>query len=368
MIELPLLQHSDRLLIVEDDRMSAMLLEHILRGAGYENVVVSHDPREVLPLCEAQPPDLILLDLMMPHIDGFGVMDLLQSRLRTELYLPVLMLTADISPATKLRALAAGAKDFLTKPFDSKELLLRVRNLLQMRALYSQLQHVNDDLASRVSDRTRKLGEVSGQLALASMELEEAQYEVVQRLCTAAEFRDDQTGAHIRRVGDSAALLARALGLNEERVALIHRAAPLHDVGKIGIPDDVLLKPGHLEPEEFDTIKSHTNIGARLLANGKSPLVQLAETIALTHHERWDGSGYPCGLMGEAIPLEGRILAVVDVFDALTNVRPYKSAWPVREALAEIERCAGHQFDPCVASTFLKMVSDWHRSSNNRPV
>jgi putative two-component system response regulator len=193
------------------------------------------------------------------------------------------------------------------------------------------------------------------QLQSSQRELEKSQMEILERLAQAAEFRDDDTGQHTQRVGELAARLAETLGMAAERVELIRRAAPLHDVGKIGISDTILLKPGRLTDDEFETIKTHTAIGAALLANGQSALIQTAERIALTHHERWDGRGYPFQLQGSDIPIEGRIVAVTDVFDALTNERPYKKAWTEDDAINEIVAQAGRQFDPAVVAAFLQL-------------
>ena len=186
--------------------------------------------------------------------------------------------------------------------------------------------------------------------------VEAAQNEILERLAQATEYRDDDTGEHTQRVGANSALLAQALGLPPKQVELIRRAAPLHDVGKIGIPDHILLKPGKLTPEEFEVMKTHTLIGARMLSDGSSDLVRIAQSIALTHHERWDGSGYPYAIAGEAIPIEGRIVALADVFDALTHSRPYKKAWPVADAVAEITSQSGHQFDPQLVYVFIGLV------------
>jgi putative two-component system response regulator len=299
------------------------------------------DPREVVSLFAQVQPDLILLDLTMPYMDGFQVMEQLKPLVPDSDYLPILVLTADITAEAKRRALSMGAKDFITKPFNHMEVLLRIKNLLDTRFLHIQLQDQNLILEEKVRSRT--------------LELEQAQVEVLERLAIAAEFRDDATGQHTRRVSHVSALIARALGLCEGQVELIRRAAPLHDVGKIGIPDYILLKPGKLTPAEFDVMKTHTVIGAGILAGGQSELTRMAECIAMTHHERWDGSGYPQGLAGEAIPMTGRIVALADVFDALTHERPYKKAWPVDEALAEIERQSGRQFDPRVVEAFLEL-------------
>lgn len=301
---------------------------------------------------------------MMPLRDGFGVLQEIAPQLQSE-YLPVLVLTADVSPDTKRRVLSVGAKDFLTKPFDGLEVLLRVQNLLETRFLTLQLRDQNRHLEERVIERTAALSESNEKLALSNAQLqqsqravEESQIEVLSRLAQAAELRDDDTGQHTHRVALLSARLGERLGLDKSAIELIRRAAPLHDVGKIGISDLILLKPGKLTPEEFDVMKTHASIGGALLAAGHSPFVELAETIALTHHERFDGTGYPRGLSGQAIPLEGRILAVVDVFDALTHERPYKKAWPVAEALAEIEAQAGRQFAPEVVAAFLSLMRE----------
>jgi putative two-component system response regulator len=335
---------SARILVADDQEANVRLLEGILRRVGYMNVSSTTDPRKVIPLYAELQPDLILLDLVMPHMDGFHIMEQLQATAELGTYLPILVLTADITQEAKQRALSTGAKDFVTKPFDHAEVLLRIKNLLETRLLHNRLRDQNEILAEKVRERTA--------------ELEESRLEILKRLAIAAEYRDDDSGQHTQRVGHLSGLLARALKLPEELVDLVHEAAPLHDVGKIGIPDSILLKPGKLSADEFEVMKTHTVIGARILSGGHSDSIRMAAQIALSHHERWDGSGYPHGLAGEAIPIEGRIVAVVDVFDALTHVRPYKTAWPVDRALAEIRRQKGNQFDQCVVEAFLAMNLD----------
>ena len=320
-----------RIVIVDDEPANVRLLERILQHAGYTDLTSTTDPRDALALCKETEPDLILLDLHMPHVDGFAVMAELRPLLVDDNYLPILVLTADITPEAKQRALSGGAKDFLTKPIDPPEVLLRIKNLLDTRFLHLQLQNQNLILEEKVRVRTR--------------ELEEAKLEILNRLARAAEFRDDATGEHTRRVGETAAALAGALGLPAAEVELIGRAAPLHDVGKIGIPDAILLKPGRLTIEEFEVMKTHTTIGAEILAGSRFPLLQLAQEIALTHHERWDGAGYPRGLKGEAIPLVGRVVAVADAFDAMTHDRPYRKALSTPEAWEILWEGAGAQWD-----------------------
>jgi putative two-component system response regulator len=329
------------ILIVDDEPVNVMLLEQILLRQGYDNWRSTTDPREVFPMFMDAEPDLILLDLMMPGLSGFDVMERLSRMLPSGAFLPILVLTADFTAQTRLKALAGGATDFLTKPFDPNEVALRIRNLLTTRFLYLELREQNRMLEEKVTARTA--------------ELAEAQEEILHRLALAAEFRDDDTGQHTHRVGDTAAEVAAALGWDDHQVQLMRKAAPLHDVGKIGVSDLILLKPGKLTDEEFATIKTHAVLGAQMLSGGRSELVQMAECIALTHHERWDGRGYPRGLSGDDIPIEGRIVAIADVFDALTNERPYKRAWPIDEALAEIQAQSGRQFDPAVVEAFMKV-------------
>lgn len=331
-----------RILVVDDEPGNCLLLRAILEEAGYDQIHTISDSRQTEEQCRNWKPDLILLDLMMPHLDGFQVMECLTALPDSGPFLPVLVLTADVSPQTRQRALSQGAHDFLTKPFDHTEVLLRIGNLLSLHFLHYQLHDQNNHLEERVLQRTR--------------EVEESQLEVLERLAHAAEFRDDDTGRHTQRVGKICELMARQLGFSKLRSDLIRHAAPLHDVGKIGIPDEILLKPGKLTPEEFAVMKGHAEIGANLLSGGRSELVQMAEIIARSHHERWDGTGYPNGLKESDIPLEGRVTAVVDVFDALTHERPYKRAWPVDEAIAEVVSQKGRQFDPDVVEAFLLVL------------
>lgn len=329
-----------RILIVDDEEPNVTLLRRLLERAGFSQLESTEDSRDVASLYVSFRPDLILLDLHMPHMDGLAVLDQL-NRISESSYLPVLMLTGDLSQEAKREALSRGAKDFVSKPFHSDEVLLRISTLLETRFLYLQIENQNQVLEAKVHERTR--------------ELEAAQLEIIERLARAAEFRDDSTGQHTARVGQMAALVAKWIGLPDTQVSLIRRAAPLHDVGKIGIPDSILLKPGKLSPEEFTLVKTHTIIGARILSGSRFPILRIAEDIAYSHHERWDGGGYT-GIRGEDIPLAGRIVTVADVFDALTHNRPYKAAWSIGDAVAEIERERGRQFDPALVDAFLRVI------------
>jgi putative two-component system response regulator len=329
-----------RILIIDDEPANVDILRQILTRAGFSRLEGTTDSREASDLYIRHRPDLILLDLHMPHLDGLDVMAQL-SELAEASYLPIVILSGDVTPEARRACLSRGAKDFVAKPFQPDEIVLRIKTLLETRLLYIQIQSQNQLLEAKVRERTRAL--------------EDAQMEILDRLAVAAEFRDDNTGQHTQRVGQMSALLARQLGLPDAQVLLIRRAAPLHDVGKIGVPDAILLKIGKLTADEFAVVKTHTAIGARILSGGKFPLLRTAEEIAFAHHERWDGGGY-AGIKGVEIPLVGRIVAVADVFDALTQQRPYKLAWPVHEAIAEIDAQRGRQFDPGVVDAFLRVV------------
>jgi putative two-component system response regulator len=329
-----------RILIVDDEIANIQVLRRLLERAGFTRIATTCDPRDARTLYVEFRPDLILLDLHMPNMDGLAVMQEL-NQIAEATYLPILILTGDVSPEARRDALSRGAKDFLHKPFSPDEVLLRINTLLDTRFLYLQIQSQNQMLDAKVRERTR--------------ELEAAQIEIIERLAKAAEFRDDNTGQHTERVAQMAALIARQIGLPDAQVSLIRRAAPLHDVGKIGVPDSILLKLGKLTGAEFEVVKTHTTIGARILSGSRFPILRLAEEIAFSHHERWDGNGY-AGIRRESIPLPGRIVAVADVFDALTQQRPYKAAWPVTEAIAEIERQRARHFDPALVDAFLTII------------
>jgi putative two-component system response regulator len=333
-----------RILIVDDQHANVLLLERLLAAHHFVDVTGTTQSDEAETICAEIEPDLLLLDLHMPEPDGFEIMRQLRARPAGPTPMPIIVLTADPSPETKRRALSIGANDFVHKPFDAVEVILRIENLLATRRLQLTLHTHNTMLEQRVRERTH--------------ELEHARIEIIERLAHAAEYRDDDTGEHTQRVGRTAALLADTLALPSDFVARIRRAAPLHDVGKLGISDAILLKPGKLTPSEYATMQEHVTIGAEILAGSRSKLLQLAKEIALTHHERWDGSGYPAGLKGEQIPISGRIVAVADVFDALTHHRPYKHAWPVVDALAELHRLSSHHFDPQIVERLKRLNTD----------
>jgi putative two-component system response regulator len=336
------LAHS-RVLVVDDELATVRFLTRLLNGSGAE-VASTTDARQVPELVASQDPDLVILDLHMPHMDGFEVMEALGPLRSPTRYLPVLVLTGDTASSVKQRALRVGARDFLSKPFDTVEALLRIRNLLTTRHFYIALEREQQRLEQSVRERTR--------------ELADTHLEIVGRLARAAEYRDDNTGEHTRRVGRLSGLLARTLGYDKDATEMIERAAALHDVGKVGVPDAILLKPGPLTPAEIEIMRTHAVVGAKILSNSRAPLLRMAEAIALTHHERWDGTGYPAGLREGAIPYVGRIVALADAFDAMTHSRPYQSAIPLAVAVETLTSLRGRAYDPAVFDAF----TDLHRA------
>jgi putative two-component system response regulator len=331
------------ILLVDDEPANVKLLDRALRTFGFNNLVSTTDPRNVLDLFQQHVSDLIILDINMPYLNGYQVMQQLQALGRDDLP-PILILTAQHDQEHRLRALRSGAHDYVTKPFAVDELLARVRNLLQVQLYQKSMRGRNQWLEERVRQRTQ--------------EIYDTRLQIVRRLGRAAEYRDNETGLHIVRMSKVSALLGQEAGMAEGDCELLLNASPMHDIGKIGIPDQILLKPGKLEPEEWEIMKTHTTIGADILSGDDSELLSMARVIALSHHEKWDGSGYPNGLAGEAIPLVGRIVAVADVFDALTSERPYKKAWSTEAALEYIAANGGTHFDPQVVTLFMRRQAD----------
>ncbi|AGW13163.1 HD domain-containing phosphohydrolase [Megalodesulfovibrio gigas] len=328
--------NSCRLLLVDDTKTNIDLLVAALMD-DYILSVALNGP-SALHIAAKLKPDLILLDVMMPEMDGFAVCQQLKADPETS-DIPVIFLTAMDDPDMKSKGFQFGAVDYITKPFHAAEVKARVRNHLSLLLARRQLARQNSELEHRVQERTR--------------ELEHNYRDTLLRLGLAAEYRDNDTGRHIRRIREFTALLARKSGCTPKEAEDMGLAATMHDIGKIGIPDAILLKPGKLDAQEWQIMQRHAQIGADILACSNSPLLNLSRTIALTHHERWDGTGYPQGLAGETIPLAGRIVGLVDVFDALTSDRPYKPAWSVAEAAAVIHKERGAHFDPALVDLFL---------------
>lgn len=333
-----------KILIIDDQKLHSSFLEKVLAQEGYTNIRCVNDPLKALSAIHDFEPDAVILDLIMPQVDGFQILEKL-NEFRKGHYLPILALSSERSADIRLRALQSGATDFLNKPFENPELLIRLRNIIEMRLLHLQVEEHNRNLEGKVLERTQ--------------ELRESQLDIIRRLAQAAEFRDNDTGLHIIRMSQYCAKFSEILGMSREEAELILNAAPLHDVGKIGIPDSILLKPGKLTVEEFEIMKTHTTIGGKLLSRGQSPVMKMAREIALTHHEKWDGSGYPNQLKGDSIPLVGQICSVCDVFDALTSQRPYKEAWTVEEAAAEMKRMKEGHFNPSLADAFLEALPEF---------
>ena len=332
-----------RILIIDDEETVTGPLERMIRSAGYVDVRVHRDAETAVQAFRDARPDLVFLDVHMPVRNGLDILTELSKEISKEAGVRIVVITGDPDPAVQEHALAHGATDFLAKPFESIIVLLRLRNHLQSLHAERELRREKGSLEERVVQRTRALAE--------------AQVEILRRLALAAEYRDDVTGHHAERVGVLSALIADAMGLDADLVRLIRRAAPLHDVGKIGIPDAILMKPGPLSSAEFEVMKTHTTIGGRILSGSRFEVLQVARTIALSHHERWDGDGYTPGLDGDSIPLVGRIVAVADVFDSLCHERPYKAARPAREAVEVITLASGTAFDPAVVEAFLTVAS-----------
>lgn len=328
-----------RVQIVDDNQTNLHLFRSILHSLSRELEIECHlDPLAALASCAVALPDLIMVDFMMPGMDGHQYIAEVR-KLPKAKDTPIVMVTAANERPVRHRALELGATDFVTKPVDVYEVKARLSNLLELRR--STL---------RLRDRNRWLAE---EVAKATTIVAEREQELIIRLSKAAEFRDPETGAHITRMANYSLIIAEGLKLPDDDCRLILLAAPMHDVGKLGIPDGILLKPGKLDADEFAIMKTHSMIGHTILRDSPSHLIALGAEIALTHHEKFDGTGYPNGLAGAAIPLPGRIVAVADVFDALTSERPYKEAWPVAKARALLEDSRGSHFDPACVDVFL---------------
>ena len=298
------------LLIVDDEPANLRVMKQILQDEYH--LVFAKSGEEALRLAEQNQPNLILLDIMMPGMTGLEVCQSLKSNPVTN-HIPVIFVTALDDDADEAKGFDLGAVDYISKPVSPPRVRARVKNHLSL---------------------------VQAELLRAT------RLQVIQRLGRAAEYKDNETGMHVMRMSHFAAVIARAYGLDEERVDNLLHAAPMHDIGKIGIPDSIMLKPGKLTEEEFSIMKTHPQIGAEILGDDDSELIKLAKTVSLTHHEKWDGTGYPNGLKGEEIPIEGRITALADVFDALTSKRPYKEAWSVEDTLAYLKAQSGKHFEP----------------------
>jgi putative two-component system response regulator len=333
-----------RIAIVDDNPVNLKLMESLVKRANTEyQPLTFQDSAEGLAWCMSNETDLIIVDYMMPAPDGLEFIRRYRERAENA-DIPVLMITADHEKETRYAALEAGANDFLTKPIDNAEFRARLRNMMALRRSQKAL-----------ADRAAWLAE---KVAEATSEILDREHEMITRLSRAAEFRDPETGAHIQRMSNYSHLIAMQLSLPQAEQELILRAAPMHDVGKIAIPDHILLKPGKLDDAEFTIMKTHAEKGYEILRGSRSNLLDVAAIIARSHHEKFDGSGYPNGLVGEVIPLHGRIVAVADVFDALTTERPYKKAWEIERAVDFLHAGAGSHFDPLCVAAFIARLDD----------
>ncbi|MCP4788183.1 MAG: response regulator [Fuerstiella sp.] len=354
-----------RIMIVDDEPLNIMTFRQHLKLEGYQRFVSTTDASEALAMAKRELPDVLLLDVHMPRISGLDILRVMGLDPVLQ-HIPVLILTAATDPAIRKNALDLGASDFLTKPIDPNELLPRVRNAITLKTHYDMVANEAARLEQQVERRTRQLESTRQQLILS--------------LARAAEHRDNDTGNHVIRVGRYAAIIAAAMGYPPQKLSMLEQAAQLHDVGKIGIPDSILFKPGKLDPDQYDLmkrhcaigkqiikpisekdweiLKTHTRKGENMLHVRSSPLLMLAARIAQTHHEKWDGSGYPLGLEGEDIPLEGRIVAVADVFDALSSARPYKKAFSRKKCFSILEEGRGKHFDSNVLDAFFRQAQE----------
>lgn len=323
------------ILVVDDSPENIDILNHILKKDYQVHVAINGEKALAIARSDNQP-DLILLDIMMPEMDGYQVCEQLKSDYSTR-HIPVIFVTARGAIVDETHGFELGAVDYITKPISPPIVKARVKTQL---AMHDQ----NRELANQVRERTK--------------ELDDTRLEIIRRLGLAAEYKDNETGMHVIRMSYYSRLIGAAIGMDIEDCENLLNAAPMHDLGKIGIPDHILLKPGKLDAEEWKLMKKHAEYGSRIIGEHDSELLQLAGTIALTHHEKWNGQGYPQGLKGVDIPLVGRICAIADVFDALTTERPYKKAWPVEKAIDLIKDERGEHFDPELANAFLEVMPD----------
>ncbi|MGO9112466.1 MAG: HD domain-containing phosphohydrolase [Thermoguttaceae bacterium] len=354
------LSQTAKVMIVDDEPLIVKSVQKHLKLAGYRHFVTSTDSRPVMEMVSVELPDVILIDVMMPFVNGLQILRQLREDEQLA-HIPTIVLTAADTEQTKIEALELGAEDFLSKPVNAAELIVRVRNALLVKAHHDHLKNYAQELEQQVRRRTA--------------EVAASRLELIHCLARTAEFRDNETGRHVVRVGRYAEIIARELGMDEQSIELLGHAAPLHDMGKVGIPDSILLKSDKLTPDEFEimqkhsiygqrtfepmseddwqTFKSHTFMGEVIMNARSSPIITMAAKIALTHHEKWDGTGYPVGLKGEDIPLVGRITAVADVFDALSSARPYKPAFELDRCFSIMQEGRGTHFDPKVLDAFL---------------
>lgn len=355
-----------RILIVDDEEPNLKLLGSLLNALGYSTDCASSGI-EAVRKTKIYRPDLVLMDIMMPDMDGYEACDLIKTDPET-VNIPVVIVTALSDRDSKLKGLNVGANDFLTKPIDRTELTIRVKNLLKIKEYEDFMLRHNQILEDEVKKRTYDLQEAMYEIEKAQQETKKSYIETIYRLTLAAEYKDEDTATHIKRIGYYCRVLSEKLGQSDNFVETIFYASPMHDIGKMGIPDKILLKPGNLDAEEFEKIKSHTIIGGKILSKSRSDFLKLGEIIALTHHERWDGTGYPNRLRGEDIPLAGRIMNIVDQYDALRSKRPYKPCFSHEKSFEVItkgdDRTKPAHFDPAVLCAFVETADEFDKIFN----
>jgi putative two-component system response regulator len=340
---------TNTILVVDDEAINRILIKTALTKENY-NLIFAHNGREALDILAKESVDVILLDIMMPELNGFDVLKIIKEDPSLQ-SIPVIMITALSDRSSLKEALKLGADEFLNKPFDLEELTIRIKNMLKIKNYADKLKDVNKYLEKMVDEKT---SEIQTSLWI----IKKTETDIISILGRASEFRDTDTGNHLTRMSLYSELLAKKAGLSENEQELILLASPMHDVGKIGIPDEILLKPGKLDPQEFEQMKTHSQIGYDILSSKRTPLLEVAKTIALTHHEKWDGSGYPNALKGEEIHIYGRICAIADVFDALTSVRPYKKSLSHDETLKIMTEGRGIHFDPTLLDLFIDSIEE----------
>lgn len=353
------------MVIVDDLPSNLLYFNEALSEFGY-TTITSENGKTGLEKINAMLPDLILTDVNMPEMDGYELCQAVKANPATK-DIPIILVTAQDDRDSLVRGLSTGADDFLIKPVNLSELRARVRNLLLVKDYRDHMKRYTAELESQVALRTQELNQAFEQLKEVNLQLKESTLDTIQRLSRAAEYRDTDTGAHIWRMSNFAHTIARHLGLAPGMVDNILYASPMHDVGKIGTPDQILLKPAKLDTDELVVMQKHTVIGEAILSGSDQPVLTMASEIAGGHHEKWDGSGYPRGLSGEDIPLQARITTIADVFDALTTKRVYKEAWPVEDAFQLIKKQSGTHFDPDCVTTFLKVRDEILDIQHSRP-
>ena len=347
-----------RIMVVDDEPEFRFLHAELLKAFGY-SVTVAADGVEALALMTPSV-DLIVMDGEMPKMDGFEVARLIRSDPLVG-DVPIVMVTGLAGRKDRLRAFDLGINDFVNKPVDPDELRLRIRWLVSLKIAQDEIKAHRRSLEETVEIRTRELQEALVEVEAARRRTHEAHMDTIHRLTLAGEYKDRDTADHVERIGRFSEVVARGMGLPPKTVDVVRNAAPLHDVGKVGIPDAILLKPGRLEPDEWAVMRAHTTMGAQILAHSGSDVIQMGASIALAHHERWDGGGYPYGIGGQEIPLEARICAVVDFFDALTVDRPYRRAMPDDEVIQMMIDASGKHFDPDILGVFLDAREEINR-------